>query len=75
MPNNRMQHLDTKKRSRYQKRRLRPPRYHKNDISIPKKDAPNENSKEKGIRTVFVMPAFRSNSSSGERRVSLCISV
>ena len=38
MPNTRMLNLDTKKIS-IPKKRLRPPRYHKKDISIPEKDA------------------------------------
>ena len=41
MPNNRVENLDTKKEISIPKRRLRPPRYHKKDISIPKKDSPN----------------------------------
>ena len=41
MLNNRMQNLDTKKEISIPKRRLRPPRCHKKDISIPKKDAPS----------------------------------
>ena len=32
--------IDTKKEISIPKRRLRPPRYHKNDILIPKKDSP-----------------------------------
>ena len=39
IPNNRVQNLDTKKRHLDAKTKLRPPRYHKKDISIPKKDA------------------------------------
>ena len=39
--NNRMQTLDAKKEISIPKRRLRPPRYHKKDISIPKKAAPD----------------------------------
>ena len=42
-----MQNLDTKKEISIPKRRLRPPRCHKKDISIPKKDAPIFNPQKK----------------------------
>ena len=44
MLNNRMQNLDTKKEISIPKKRLRPPRYHKKDISMPEKDAPVQKS-------------------------------
>ena len=41
IPNNRMQNIDTEKEISIPKRRLRLPRCHKKDISIPKRDAPD----------------------------------